>query len=82
MRTTLTLDDDVAALLTRIQAERKLAWKEVVNTALRNGAMAMTKPPQSREPFQTGTLVNGPRNLPNIDNIQEVLEWAEGQDYK
>lgn len=39
--------------------------------------MAIRKPPQSREPFQTGTLVNGPRNLLNIDNIQEVLEWAE-----
>jgi hypothetical protein len=82
MRTTLTLDDDVAALLMRIQEQRKATMKEVVNAALRDGLVAMTKPPQPREPFRTGTLVNGPRNLPNIDNISEVLAWAEGEDYK
>jgi hypothetical protein len=82
MRTTLTLDDDVAALLVQIQNERKAPLKEVVNTALRTGLVAMTKPPQAREPFETRTLGNGPRNLPNIDNIAEVLAWAEGEDYK
>jgi hypothetical protein len=82
MRTTLTLDDDVAALLMRIQEQRKATLKEVVNAALRDGLVAMTKPPQPREAFRTGTLVNGPRNLPNIDNISEVLAWAEGEDYK
>jgi hypothetical protein len=82
MRATLTLDDDVAALLTQIQEQRKATLKEVVNTALRNGLVAMTKPPQPRELFRTGTLVNGPRSLPNIDNIAEVLSWAEGDDHK
>jgi hypothetical protein len=82
MRTTLTLEDDVAALLTRIQEQRKATLKEVVNVALRNGLVAMTKSPESREPFQTSTLRNGPRNLPNIDNISDVLAWAEGEDYK
>lgn len=82
MRTTLTLDDDVAALLTRVQEQRKTTLKEVVNAALRDGLVAMTRPPQTREPFRTGTLVNGPRSLPNIDNIAEVLSWAEGDDHK
>ena len=82
MRTTLTLDDDVAALLMRMQEQRKATMKEVVNAALREGLVAMTRPPHPREPFRTGTLVNGPRNLPNIDNISEVLAWAEGEDYK
>jgi hypothetical protein len=82
MRTTLTLDDDVAALLTRIQEQRKATLKEVVNMALRNGLVAMTKPSPDRKPFRTGTLVNGPRSLPNIDNVAEVLSWAEGDNHK
>jgi hypothetical protein len=82
MRTTLTLDDDVAVLLTQIQEQRKATLKEVVNAALRNGLIEMTKPPRPRVPFRTGTLVNGPRALPNIDNIAEVLSWAEGDDHR
>lgn len=82
MRTTLTLDDDVAALLTRIQEERKKTLKEVVNTALRTGLIEMTKLHNPAVPFRTGTLVNGSRRLPNMDNIAEVLAWAEGDDYK
>lgn len=82
MRTTLTLDDDVAVLLTQIQEQRKATLKEVVNAALRSGLIEMTKAPRPREPFRTGTLVNGPRALPNIDNIAEVLSWAEGDDHR
>ena len=66
----------------RIQEQRKVTLKEVVNTALRSGLVAMTKPPQARQPFRTGTLMNGPRNLPNIDNVAEVLSWAEGDNHK
>jgi len=82
MRTTLTLDDDVAVLLAQIQKQRAETLKEVVNTALRTGLVEMTKPPQSRQPFRTGTLRNGPPALPNMDNIGEVLAWAEGDAHK
>jgi len=82
MRTTLTLDDDVAALLKRIQEQRKVTLKDVVNTALRSGLIAMTKLPDARQPFRTGTLRNGPPALTNMDNIGEVLAWAEGDDHK
>lgn len=37
MRTTLTLDDDVAAILERERARRGLSMKEMVNLALRKG---------------------------------------------
>lgn len=40
MRTTLTLDDDVAALLRQRAKERGVSFKEVVNDALRNGLTA------------------------------------------
>jgi hypothetical protein len=81
MRTTLTLDDDVAILLTQVQEQRKATLKEVVNTALRSGLFAMTKL-EPRKLFRTGTLPNGPSALANMDNIGEVLAWAEGDDHK
>jgi hypothetical protein len=82
MRTTVTLDDDVAALLTQIQEQRKTTFKEVVNMALRTGLAAIAKPSPPRAPFRTGTLRNGPPALPNMDNIGEVLAWAEGDNHK
>jgi hypothetical protein len=38
MRTTLTLDDDVAAMLRRLQESRSVSFKQLVNDALRRGA--------------------------------------------
>jgi hypothetical protein len=35
MRTTVTLDDSVAAIVKRVMAERGLTFKEVVNDAVR-----------------------------------------------
>ncbi len=37
MRTTLTLDDDLAGILRRKAAEQGLSFKEVVNSTLRSG---------------------------------------------
>jgi hypothetical protein len=37
MRTTLTLDEDVAALLERVRSQRSLGLKQAVNEALRRG---------------------------------------------
>jgi hypothetical protein len=37
MRTTVTLDEDVAAALKRVAAERGVGFKEALNTAVRAG---------------------------------------------
>lgn len=37
MRTTVTLDEDVAAALHALARERGLSFKDVINTALRTG---------------------------------------------
>ena len=41
MRTTLSLDDDVAALLERVRKAKDASLKEVVNAALREGLVRM-----------------------------------------
>lgn len=37
MRTTITLDEDVAAQLRRVMREREITFKDAVNSALRAG---------------------------------------------
>jgi len=79
MRTTLTLDDDVAALLSKIRAARKAELKEIVNEALRHGLMQMTSQPRLRKPFQTRSVFLGRCLVGNVDNVAEILEIAEDE---
>lgn len=44
MRTTLTLDDDVAAMLEQVRKKQKISLKAAINTALRQGLVSMNKP--------------------------------------
>jgi hypothetical protein len=82
MRTTLTLDDDVAALIRRVQTDRKASLKEVVNEALREGLQRMTVPPPPERPYRTPSLDLGQSLVGSLDNIAEVLALIEGDAYK
>ncbi len=82
MRTTLTLDEDVAALLQQVQKAREAPLKVIVNTALREGLIAMAKPAEPRPGFHTKTFELGECSLPNLDNIAEVLTFGEVEDYR
>ena len=83
MRTTLTIDDDVAAELERLRKARDAGLKDLVNEALRLGLRQMTaKPERPRKPFRTRSVDLGECRLPNVDNIAEVLAFAEGEDFK
>jgi hypothetical protein len=59
MRTTLTLDDDVAVQIERLRKARDLALKDIVNEALRRGLRDMTAKPKKQEPFQTSVHDGG-----------------------
>ena len=82
MRTTLSLDDDVAVLLSRMQATTGSSMKEVVNRGLREGLTRMAAPPSPRKRFRTASVSLGRCLLPNLDNIGEVLAVIEGDQYK
>jgi len=79
MRTTLTIDEDVAAELRRLRRSRGVSLKELINDALRRGLREMAARPKRRQPFRT-RVVEGV--TPLIDNIAEVLAYAEGEDHK
>lgn len=81
MRTTLTIDDDVAVELERLRHEREQSLKDVINDALRRGLREMRSRPKQRKPFRTKTYDMGPF-LVNIDNVAEAIAYAEGEDFK
>ena len=81
MRTTLTIDDDVAAALERLRKVRDASLKVLVNEALRRGIREMNARPKSRQPFRTQTFDPG-RVLVSIDDIGEALAIAEGESFE
>ena len=81
MRTTLTIDDDVAVQLERLRRERDASLKELVNEALRRGLQDMDAKPKPRKPFRMKTYDCGELLIP-IDNVAEAIALAEGEDFK
>jgi hypothetical protein len=77
MRTTLTLDPDVAAQLQRLRKSREASLKDLVNEALRHGLKAMQGPGRTRKPYSTRSADLGPCLVGNVDNIAEALAAAE-----
>ena len=82
MRTTLTLDDDVAAVLERMRKSRDVSLKELVNEALRRGLKDMSSRPKRRERLRTRSVAFGELRIASLDNIGEALAIAEGEAYK
>ena len=82
MRTTLTIDDDVAVILTRLRKSRGVPLRDLVNEALRRGLHDMKQKPKGKRSFRTQTVNLGRLKVGNIDNIAEVLSIAEGDAFK
>ncbi len=68
MRTTLTLDDDVARQLRRRALNERGGFKRVVNETLRRGLAAADKPVPMPEPFAVQARSCG--FLPGIDHLK------------
>jgi len=61
VRTTITLEDDVAASLKRLEKRRGMKFKALVNQALREGLKCMTAPAKKRSVFRTRAVDLGMR---------------------
>lgn len=75
-RTTLTLDDDVAAALQREVRRTGRPLRSIVNDALRAGLEQRAKAPA--EPFRVEAFDLGLREGLEIDDIAGLLEQVEG----
>ncbi|MCC6610249.1 MAG: ribbon-helix-helix protein, CopG family [Burkholderiales bacterium] len=83
MRTTLSLDDDVAAALERLRKARDESFKDLVNEALRRGLKDMKVSARRRmKPFRTRAVSLGRCRLGSLDNVAEALALAEGESYR
>ncbi len=82
MRTTLTLEDDVAVRLERERRKRRVPFKQLVNEILRSGLDALGAPSPKKVPFRTKGFSLGPSLVGSLDNIEEVLSRAEGEEHK
>ncbi len=81
MRTTLTLDKDVAARLEQAAKKRRLPFKTVVNEALRAGLSLIDKPVETMA-FQTRGFDLGPSLVGSLDDVTGVLARIEGEDHR
>ena len=82
MRTTLTIEDDVAAELERLRRERDESLKDLVNDALRRGLRDMTALAKKRKPFRTKSFDCGRLLIDNIDNVWEVINEVEEEKFR
>ena len=82
MRTTITLEEDVAASLKRLGKRRGLRFKVLVNEALREGIKSMMAPAKKRGEYRTRSVELGSCRAASVDNIAEVLAVAEGESFK
>lgn len=71
MRTTVTLDDDVAAAVEQMRRDRSAGLSEVVNELIRAGLGAK----RPRQPFRQRTESIGIRI--DVTNVAEALELLE-----
>ncbi|MGH8154629.1 MAG: hypothetical protein ACREP0_05240 [Rhodanobacteraceae bacterium] len=73
MRTTITLEPDVEALLKKVMRERGLTFKDAVNQAVRDG---LAKPAEPIPPFKQRTMHLG---RPLVD-LTKALALADELD--
>ncbi len=78
MRTTLTLDDDVAALLRRQAATQGVSFKETVNRALRAGLSKEIAPGDFRVP-KTIPHSFGFRPGVDLDKLNQLGDELEAE---
>lgn len=79
MRTTITLDKDVAARLEQLRKNRP--FKELVNEALRKGLEALEPPDGDMPPYRVQPVEGKPRRV-DLDNVSQVLAELEGDAYQ
>jgi hypothetical protein len=80
MRTTLTLDPDVAERLSRAVRRSDKGLKATVNEALRIG-LGMTEKPLEPAPFKIRVFVDGLQPGIDPDKMNQLLDELEAEEF-
>jgi hypothetical protein len=83
MRTTVTLEQDVAGELMKLRKSRNESFKRTLNAVLRAGLASLAQKRSRRTAvYRTEPVSLGAPRLKNLDDISEVLAYGEGEDHK
>jgi hypothetical protein len=81
IRTTVTLDDDVAARVTAQSKKRGVSFKATLNEIIRDGLLAQKEQDRERV-FNPHATPMGLRSGLSYDNIEDLLSYAEGENHR
>jgi hypothetical protein len=82
MRTTLTLDEDIAQRLHAEARRTGRSFKEIVNELLRM-SLAQSRALKSMSPFRVlAADFGGPAGAGSYDDIETLLEESEGVEHR
>ena len=82
MRTTVTIDDDVATKLeAEMRRQQSTNFKQILNDVLRRGLLVRRELAGSK-PFRVRARRMGKTQGLNHDNVGEMLEHLEGAEHK
>ncbi|MEX1163809.1 MAG: hypothetical protein WEB03_09520 [Nitriliruptor sp.] len=81
MRTTITLDPDVAARLEQLRDRDQRPFKQLVNDLLRAGLVGDDADSSPGGPYTTPRRLGTPR-LSDLDDISDALTLAEGDAHR
>ncbi len=81
MRTTLTLDDDLAAQLRQIAQRSGESFKEVINSTLRRGLSHGAKPAPRLTRFRVQPKACGFRPGVDVTKLNQLADELEMEDF-
>ena len=80
MRTTLTIDDDVALQIVALVKQKNLSRRELINDLLRKGIEVASRQTDQKKHTTAGRSL-GKCYQPNLDDISDILAVAEVEHY-
>ena len=78
MRTTFTIDDDVAAKVDEVRASRGLTFADVVDEALRLGIEKTSRQARESGTYRTPSTPLGEIRPPDLDDLSAALADSDG----
>jgi len=83
VRTTVSLDDDLAIRLEQLRAERGTSFKDALNDVVRRGLSTVGAREQAGPaPAATRPLAMGRRLVEDIDSVSNALAIADGEAFR
>ncbi|HXQ22344.1 MAG TPA: hypothetical protein VN812_11775 [Candidatus Acidoferrales bacterium] len=82
MRTTLTLDDDLAAKLKDFARRKRLSFKDAINSILRRGLTAQDVSRRAAKPFRVDTFRSPLRTGVDPLRLNQLADELEAQHFE